>query len=144
LKYILRKVLTLLIFKDYDFADKLGKLTGTLKIKRGPKVDIIIAYEDKKSPFLLCAEVKYFHSAAEHYQKTPIKTIGDDIEKLKAIRDCGIAKKVVFILFDDYYWFTDEKIEEDIKNEVNRIKEEKKIEVLFYNSKAKLKKYENK
>jgi len=140
----LRKVLTLLIFKDYDFADKLGKLTGTLKIKRGPKVDIIIAYEDKKSPFLLCAEVKYFHSAAEHYQKTPIKTIGDDIEKLKAIRDCGIAKKVVFILFDDYYWFTDEKIEEDIKNEVNRIKEEKKIEVLFYNSKAKLKKYENK
>ena len=144
MKYILRKVLTLLIFKDYDFADKLGKLTGTLKIKRGPKVDIIIAYEDKKSPFLLCAEVKYFHSAAEHYQKTPIKTIGDDIEKLKAIRDCGIAKKVVFILFDDYYWFTDEKIEEDIKNEVNRIKEEKKIEVLFYNSKAKLKKYENK
>jgi len=62
---------------------------------------------------------------------------------LKAIQDCGIAKKVVFILFDDYYWFTDEKIEEDIKNEVNRIKEEKKIEVLFYNSKAKLKKYEN-
>jgi len=127
-------------FKDYEFANRLNKLKENLKMKRGPKVDMIIAYENKNSPFLLCAEMKYFHSASEHYQKTPIEKITDDIKKLKAIRDCKIAKRVVFMLFDDYYCFKDEKTAKGIENELRKIRENEKIEVLSHSSKAKLKK----
>ena len=131
-------------FKDYEFANRLNKLNENLKMNKGPKVDMIIAYENKNSPFLLCAEVKYFHSASEHYQKTPIEKITDDVKKLKAIRDCEIAKRVIFMLFDDYYWFTNEKTAKGIENELRKIKEDEKIEVLFYSSKAKLEKYQYK
>ena len=129
-------------FKGYKFEGRLDELKNKLKMKRGPKVDMIVAYEDRNDSFLLCAEVKCFHSASEHFQKTPIQKIDEDIEKLKAIRDCEIAKRVVFMLFDDYYWYTDEKIANDIKHKLNSIeKDEKGITVLSSSSKAKLEKY---
>ena len=46
--------------------------------------------------------------------------------------------------FDDYYWFTNEKTAKGIENELRKIKEDEKIEVLFYSSKAKLEKYQYK
>jgi hypothetical protein len=88
--------------------------------------------------------VKYFHSASERYQKKPIEKIRSDIDKLKAIRDCEIAKRVVFMLFDDYYWFANENTANDIKNELEKYKKDEKIRVLSCNSKRKLEKYQNK
>jgi len=127
-------------FKDYEFKDRLDELKKNLNMKKGPKVDMIVAYEDRNESFLLCAEVKYFHSP--QFPKTPIQKIGDDIEKLKAIRDCEIAKRVVFMLLDDYYWYTDEKTANDIKHKLDEIKkDEKGITVLSYSSEAKLEKY---
>jgi hypothetical protein len=127
-------------FKDYKFEGRLDELNEKLKMKKGPKVDVIVGYEDKNSPFLLCVEMKYFHSASERYQRTPIQKIRDDIRKLKSIRDCGIAERVVFMLFDDYYWITKEDIANDIKYELEKIKRDEKITVLFSSSEAKLRK----
>lgn len=121
-------------FKGYEFENRLKELNKNLK----PKVDIIIAYENKNSRLLLCAEVKYFHGASEHYGEEPVKKITDDIKKLKAIRHYEISQRVVFILFDDYYWFANEKKAKDIEDELGKIKEDEKIGVLFCNSKAKM------
>ena len=132
-------------FKDYDFfkpkKDMLEKFNEELKkigLKRGPKVDMIVAYEDKSSPLLLCVEVKHFHYASERYNKKPDEKIDVDIKKLKVIRDCGIAKEVVFMLFDDYYWYTNKKTANKIKDKLARIEKEDGIKVLYYTSKAKM------
>jgi hypothetical protein len=132
-------------FKDYDFfkpeKDKLEKFKEELKKigrKRGPKVDMIVAYEDKSSPFLLCAEVKHFHYASERYNEKPDEKIDVDIKKLKVIRDCGIAKRIVFMLFDDYYWYNDEEIANAIQQRLDEIRNENGITVLFHKSEAKL------
>lgn len=120
-------------FENYKFANRLGKLKK--KLKKWPKVDMIIAYEDRKDPFLLCAEVKYFHSS-QH--QNPIKLINDDIEKLKALKDCKIAKRVVFTLFDDYYWYKrGKKTITKIQQKVKEIRKDG-ITVLDHTSKAKI------
>ena len=136
-------------FKGYEFENRLEKLKGRLirkgVIKKGkskegggPKVDMIIAYEHSKDSFLLCAEVKYFHCASR--KGVPNPEICNDIEKLKALKDYKIAKRAVFMLFDDYYWYkrggkTAKKIEDKLK----RIEQEKNdITVLSYRSEAKM------
>lgn len=129
------KNINLTNFKDFRFKDRLDELRGNLKMKRGPKVDLIISYEDKNDSFLLCAEVKYFHGASWYDQRAPIKKITDDIKKLKAIRDCGIAKNVVFMLLDDYYWLEDKDIAKSIEGELKRIEKKEGIKVLYYSSK---------
>ena len=128
-------------FKGYTFEGRLDELKNKLEMKNGPKVDMIIAYEDKDEPFLLCAEVKCFHGPSERYGKKPIEKIREDIKKLKAIRDCEIAKRVVFILFDDYYWNTKKETANEIKHELERIEKDEGIKVLFHSSEAKLEKY---
>jgi hypothetical protein len=123
-------------FKGYMFEGRLDELKKNLKMKRGPKVDMIVAYEDRNDSFLLCAEVKYFHSAVR-YNTTPNDLINADIKKLKAIRDFGIAKRVVFILFDDYYWCNDGETANAIQQRLNEIRQDG-ITVLFHTSEAKL------
>jgi hypothetical protein len=126
-------------FEGYEFEDRLDELKTKLKMKkRGPKIDLIITHESSKEPFLLCAEMKCFHSPSERYYKTPIEKIHEDIEKLKAIRDCKIAKSVVFMLFDDYYWYTNDETTNNIKHELERIEKDENIIVLSFRSEAKL------
>jgi hypothetical protein len=122
-------------FKNYKFPNSLDKLKE--KLQKWPKVDMIVAYEDSKDSFLLCAEAKYFHSKVR-YDTTPIDLINADIKKLKALRDFEIAKRVVFILFDDYYWCHDEKTANEIWQRLNAIEREDGITVLFHTSEAKL------
>jgi len=123
-------------FSDYNFENRLGELKEKLKMKRGPKIDIIIAYENRLDPFLLCAEVKFFHGRP---YEDPIEQIKRDIEKLKAIRSCNIAEKVVFMLLDDYYFYADKKTSNDIKNKLDEIKiNDKGITILSGNTEAKL------
>ena len=69
-----------------------------------PEVDMIIARENKDEPFLLCAEVKHFHYERQNAQ--PIAEINKDINKLRRITNCGIAKSLFFILFDNFLKFT--------------------------------------
>ena len=128
-------------FKDFKFKGRLDELKKRLKMNRGPKVDLIVAYEYKNDTFLLCAEVKCFHSASEHYGESPTKKISADVEKLKAIRDCGIAQKVVFMFFDDYYWWANKTIADEIEKELDKIKKDEKIKVLSSSSEAKLEKH---
>jgi len=123
-------------FAMYQFADRLEKLKT--RLKKWPKVDIIVAFEDSNASFLLCAEVKCFHCAQ---RGGPIPVINADIEKLKVIRDLGIAKSVVFILFDDYYWCNDVATFAEIQQKLEEIKQEGGIIVLFHTSKAKLENY---
>jgi hypothetical protein len=125
-------------FKGYKFKDKLGDLKKKLDMKKGPKVDLIIVDESSDESFLLCAEVKYFHGPSERYGKKPTEKIHEDIKKLKEIRDCEVAKRVVFMLFDDYYWNTKKETADDIKHELERIKKDEGIEVLFHSSEAKM------
>jgi hypothetical protein len=117
----------------YKFENELEKLRNQLE--GWPKVDLIAAYENRPCRFLLCAEVKCFR-----YNGTPIQEIDEDIRKLIVIRDLGIAKKVVFILFDDYYWCNDEKTANKIQQRLNEIQQDG-ITVLFHTSKAKLENY---
>ncbi len=124
-------------FKGYTFKDKLDELKkrlireGVLK-KGAPKVDMIVAKEDSDASLLLCAEAKCFR-----YPTDWEKAINADIKKLKAIRELGIAKKVVFILFDDYYWCNDEETANAIQRRLEEIRRDG-ITVLDHTSKAKL------
>ena len=100
-------------FKDYSFEENLDRLKEGLTDPRFnpkgriPKPDLIIAQENSPEPFLLCAEAKYFHTAVEfatHGTRTLKDAIDKDINTLRAIKKLGVAKKVVFMLFDDYYY----------------------------------------
>ena len=125
-------------FEDYDFVDKLEKLKNSLG--RPPKVDLIIASEDSLDPFLMCGEAKYFHYSVEKINqntKTAEGVIEKDLKTLSKIKDLGIAKNVVFIVFDDYYYLNEPEKCKKIKNLLNKYN--KKIKILYHNSCAKLK-----
>jgi len=124
-------------FEGYDFEGSLNELKKRLKRKQGPKVDLIIVQENSLGRFLLCAEAKCFHYAVGRYYRNPQEVIEKDIDTLVAIRDLGIAERVVFILFDDYYWIRNEDIESVV---VNACKEHN-ITLLKHNSKAKLERW---
>lgn len=124
-------------FSQYEFGANLERLKKALKRERVPKVDMIIAYEDKPKKFLLCAEAKYFRYSRRYNTETPIDKINADIEKLRAIRDLKIAEKVVFILFDDYYWRHDKGTATAIKRRLNEISRDG-ITVLFHTSERKV------
>jgi hypothetical protein len=131
-------------FRDYVFETE--NCLDTLRIRLiengvlntgHPNVDLIVAYENRPYCFLLCAEVKCFRG----YVPDPIDVINKDIKKLMEIRDLEIAKKVVFILFDDYYWCNDEKTANTIQQRLDKIRNENGITVLFHTSEAKLENY---
>ena len=103
-------------------------------MKKGPKVDMIVTNELSNDSFLLCAEVKYFHGPT--WYETPVQHISRDIEKLKALKECKIAQKVLFILLDDYYYCTDNKTSLEIMNEIK--KNDRDITILYGDTSSKL------
>jgi hypothetical protein len=129
------KKLDTINFGDHTFAKegKLEKLKLILQqdcgMKEGPKIDIIIAHESSNGPFLLCAEVKCFRTAVSGSE------IDKDIKKLSIIEKEGIAPKVVFMVFDDYYKKPEHKIE-SIRSKAKA--SNKNLNVLSHNSKKKL------
>jgi len=127
-------------FGGYEFENRLENLKNRLGMKKGPKVDIIVDQEDSNASFLLCAEVKFFRGTK--YER-PIPMINADITKLRAYRDqdSRIAKEVVFILFDDYYYCHDKKTASKIQERLDEIRNENGITVLYYKSEAKLENY---
>lgn len=125
-------------FGDYDFNNKLPELKKNLG--RSPKVDLIITPEDSVGPFLICAEAKYFHCSVESISRnrqTVEGAIKKDFETLSKIKDLGIAEDVVFIIFDDYYYLNEPEKCKEIKNLLEKYN--KKIKILYHNSRAKLK-----
>lgn len=125
-------------FRDYDFADKLPELEKNLG--RVPKVDLIITPEDSLGPFLICGEAKYFHSSVESISRgtqTVKGVIKKDFKTLSKIKDLGIAENVVFIIFDDYYYLNEPEKWKKIKNLLEKYN--KKIKILYHDSRAKLK-----
>lgn len=125
------KKLDTINFGGFKFEDKLDKLIlKDFGMKKGPKIDLIIAHESSDEPFLLCAEVKCFRTTVSDAE------IDKDIEKLRIIKEEGIAEEVVFMVFDDYYFTqkrTGDKIE-SIKSKASN----KGVKVLYHNSKKKL------
>jgi len=125
-------------FGDYDFADKLPELKKNLG--RVPKVDLIITPEDSLGPFLICGEAKYFHCSVEDISRGK-QTMEGDIEKviktLSEIKDLGIAENIVFIIFDDYYYLNEPEKWKKIKSLLEKYN--KKIKILYHDSRAKLK-----
>ncbi len=119
-------------FQDYYFEDmfvELSKKLGYEKDSQGPKIDMIITYEDKLDPFLVCVEMKYFHG---HQWGKATDLIKNDIKKLKALKECGIAQKTIFMLLDNHYCRkkTHATVNE-IKTYLNKIKtEDKEIKIL--------------
>lgn len=126
-------------FSDYDFnfKDKLKMLRE--KLGRTPKPDLIIAQENSPEPFLLCAEAKCFHAAVEAVsrgERAMKDEIEKDIETLTQLKQFGIAKKVVFMLFDDYYYHREKQKMEAIKSWLDRQPDVKK---LYHDTRAKIK-----
>jgi len=125
-------------FRGYKFDNKLAELKKNLG--RVPKVDLIITPEDSVDPFLICAEAKYFHCSVESISRktqTAEGVIKKDLKTLSKIKDLGIAKNVVFIIFDDYYYF---KEPEKCKKNKNLLEQhKKKITIIHHNSRAKVK-----
>ena len=122
-------------FGEYNFKNRLDELKENLSMQRGPKVDMIVTNELSSDPFLLCAEVKFFHGPT--WFKTPVQQISQDIQKLKALKECEIAQKVLFILLDDYYYCTEKKTSVAIINEIK--KHEKDVTILYCDTSSKLK-----
>ena len=124
-------------FRGYKFENRLDELKKSLKMKRGPKIDIIVADETSDNPFLLCSELKFFHGPTRY--ESPIQQINRDIKKLKVIKELKIAREALFILLDDYYYCTDKKTSGDIVNTINKIKyNEKDITIIYSDTKSKL------
>ena len=123
---------------DYVFAKRLDELRTKLGMNEGPEVDMIVAYDNRPYRLLLCAEAKCFHCAQ---RGGPISVINEDIKRLIAIRDLEIAKKVVFVLFDDHYWCNDEETAIAIQQRLDEIRNENGITVLYHTSKAKTENY---
>jgi len=122
-------------FKGYKFRPRLKDLRKELG--KVPEVDLIIAQEDSPERFLLCAEAKCYHYSGDRYQRTAKGDIEKDLKRLVTIRDLGIAERVVFILFDDYYWIQNEDIESVAENACK----EHNITLLKHNSKVKLERW---
>lgn len=116
-------------FGGYDFAGELGDFAKWLGYTKGPKIDMIITNDDDEgSPFLVCAEIKFFHCHSRYSNPTEL-----DIRKLDALKKFRIAQKTVFILLDDYYCRQKKQKElNDIKNELNKAIKEKEIEIFPY------------
>jgi len=124
-------------FPDYDFVNKLPKLKNSLS--RVPKIDLIITREDSFKSFLICGEAKYFHCSVESVSRNTQTVEGDikkDFKTLLKIKELGIAENVVFIIFDDYYYLNEPEKYKKIKNLLE--KHNKKIKILYHNSRAKL------
>lgn len=125
-------------FAGYVFENELDELKTRLGMKEGPKVDLIAAYENRPYRFLLCAEAKCFRGG--RFPTDPIDVINKDIVKLIAIRDLRISHRIVFVLFDDYYWCNDVNTANAIQQRLNEIQQDG-ITVLFHTSEAKLENY---
>ncbi len=123
-------------FPGYTFRDKLEVLKKELDGKV-PEVDLIIAQEDSPERFLLCAEAKCYHYSGDRYQRTAKGDIEKDLKRLVTIRDLEISERVVFILFDDYYWIQNE----DIESVAEKACKEHNITLLKHDSKAKLERW---
>ena len=124
-------------FKGYVFENKLEELKKNLR--REPKLDLIITPEDSVGPFLICAEAKYFHYSAEsmsHHKLTVEGVIKKDIETLLEIKKLNIAERIVFIIFDDYYYLNEPNKHNKINNMLKNCGE---IKILSHNSSAKVK-----
>ena len=126
-------------FGSYNtFKDKLDKLIlKEFGMKKGPKIDLIIAHESSDEPFLLCAEVKCFRTSVSYDE------VNKDIEKLRIIKREKIADEAVFMVFDDYYHCRsrNKEIPKKIKDKLEEVKRDKEILVLDGDSKAKLRQY---
>ncbi|PKP56422.1 MAG: hypothetical protein CVT89_06260 [Candidatus Altiarchaeales archaeon HGW-Altiarchaeales-2] len=122
----------------YTFAKKLPELKNNLG--RYPKVDLIITPEDDYGPFLICGEAKYFHCSEESISRggrTAEESIEKDFKTLSAIKKLGIAKNVVFIIFDDYYYYKEPEKSKNIENLLEKYNKE--IKILYHDSHAKTK-----
>ncbi|PKP58107.1 MAG: hypothetical protein CVT88_07870 [Candidatus Altiarchaeales archaeon HGW-Altiarchaeales-1] len=123
---------------DYTFANKLPELKNNLG--RCPKVDLIITPEDDYVQFLICGEAKYFHCSEESISRggrTAEESIEKDFKTLSAIKKLGIAKNVVFIIFDDYYYYKEPEKSKNIENLLEKYNKE--IKILYHDSHAKTK-----
>ncbi len=121
-------------FAEYVFERRLDDLRNQLGMTEGPKIDMIVVQENSNDSLLLCAEAKCFR-----YYTNWRKAIDDDIKRLIALTDCNIAKSVVFMLFDDcYYYRRGGRASNAIQQRLDEIRNEYGITVLFHTSKAKL------
>ncbi len=133
----LNKILSYSSFKGYTFQSKIRELNNSLNRKRGVKLDLIITYETSKGPFLLCAEAKFFHYSQESFRRTVQRVIQEDIDRLVALKELGIAENVVFLLFDDYYYLKENVKHKAIKKILEKARKQG-ITVFYHNSKAKI------
>lgn len=139
----LKKNLTPKNFKGYEFENDLEKFNKQLGVKY-VELDLIIAYEDHKSQFLLCAEAKCFHASEESVsrgERTAEGVIEEDIARLVALKELKIAEEVVFILFDDYYYLENPEKHEAIQEILAKAEKQAKgikIKVLYHKSEAKM------
>ena len=117
------KFLSRSTFKDSALSEKLKELKGRLGWV--PKSDLIIAQETNLDHFLLCAEAKFFHYSVARYNREPHIVIKKDIDTLVAIKDLGIAERVVFMLFDDYYCHRDQEKYKEIMSILAEAEEHK-------------------
>ena len=128
-------------FEDYQFKDKMKEkeLQNDLEKKNRifPKVDLIITPEVSDGPFLMCAEAKCFHYSPRDLKEA----INKDIETLLAIKKLGIAEKVAFIMFDDYYRFGKSKTFKEVLNKLKKDAKENGIKFLYHNSYKKVERF---
>lgn len=125
------KFLSYSTFKAPALKKKLEHLKKKLKRARAPKSDLIIVNENNLGHFLLCAEAKFFHYSVGRYNRTPQEVIKKDIDTLVAVKELEIAERVVFMLFDDYYFYFEPKKHESIESELGKA-EEHKLTVLYH------------
>jgi len=95
---------------DGKFQEKLWKeaVDEALRLKNRKFVagDIDLAItpiESDSIPFILIAEIKYYHYDVKRYGRDPAKEIEEAYNLLKAFKEIGFTKEIAIVIGDHYY-----------------------------------------
>lgn len=126
-------------FEDYRFYDSLIEVKN--KLNRVPRPDLIIAFENRDEPFILCAEAKCLRYSVEEVsrkERTVLNGIREDIKKLRTLRSYNVCSSIAYILLDDYYFIEEENRARVIKKRLGEYCQKYGIIKMYHTSEAKI------
>ena len=76
--------------------------------KRNGDIDIAVTSQDIDTiPFLLIAEIKYYHYKKERYRVSAIKEVENAYKILNILKQKGVAHEIAMVIGDHYYHIED-------------------------------------
>jgi hypothetical protein len=129
-------------FEKYEFDNNLEEVNKELK--RIAQPDLIIAFENSRGPFILCAEAKCLRYSVEQFSRGKRTVIGDlekDKDTLLTLKNHNVCSYLAYVLLDDHYFIHKEEIAKQIEKKLDEYNQKHNIMKLYHTSKAKIPAY---